>query len=86
MVILALAAAHWEAGRLDLQIKKRALKIIEDGGSRWRIWQQIGNSTASATATRLQCEQVQYRRKSFRIIGLPTSIQCHADATRNVGT
>jgi hypothetical protein len=31
VVILALAAAQWEAGRLNLQIKNRALKIIEDG-------------------------------------------------------
>jgi hypothetical protein len=31
VVILALAAAQWEAGRLDARIKKRALKIIEQG-------------------------------------------------------
>ena len=31
VVILALAAAQWSAGRLDSRIKKRALKIIEQG-------------------------------------------------------
>jgi hypothetical protein len=37
VVILALAAAEWEAGRLDPRIKKRALKIIELGVDfRWR--------------------------------------------------
>jgi hypothetical protein len=37
VVILALAAAQWEAGRLDPRIKKRALKIIEQGVDfRWR--------------------------------------------------
>jgi hypothetical protein len=29
------------------------------------IWQQIGNSTAPATAMRLQCERVQHRGKWF---------------------
>ena len=50
-----------------------------------RIWQQTGNSTARATAMRLQCGKVQHRRKSFRIIDFPTSIQCHAPATRKSG-
>jgi hypothetical protein len=37
VVILALAAAGWEAGRLDARIKKRALKIIEQGiDFRWQ--------------------------------------------------
>src|SRR4051812_31713266 len=31
VVILALAAAQWEVGRLDPRIKKRALKIIDRG-------------------------------------------------------
>lgn len=43
------------------------------------FWQQIGNSTARATALRLQCEQVRHRRKSFPRIDFPTSIQCHAN-------
>jgi hypothetical protein len=30
VVILALASAKWEAGRLDSQIRNRALKAIED--------------------------------------------------------
>jgi hypothetical protein len=37
VVILALAAAQWEAGRLDSRIKKQALKIIEQGVDfRWQ--------------------------------------------------
>jgi hypothetical protein len=37
VVILALAAAQWEAGRLEPQIKERALKIIEQGVDfRWQ--------------------------------------------------
>jgi hypothetical protein len=37
VVTLALAAAQWEAGRLDSRIKKRALKIIEQGVDfRWQ--------------------------------------------------
>jgi hypothetical protein len=37
VVILALAAAQWEAGRLDARIKKGALKIIEKGiDFRWQ--------------------------------------------------
>jgi hypothetical protein len=31
VVILALAAAQWEAGRLDNRILKRAMKILETG-------------------------------------------------------
>ena len=38
VVILALAAAQWEAGRLDSRIKKRALRIIERGADfRWDV-------------------------------------------------
>jgi Domain of unknown function (DUF4259) len=37
VVILALAATQWDAGRLDKRIKRRALKIIAEGiDFRWQ--------------------------------------------------
>lgn len=37
VIILALAATEWEAGRLDARIKRRALKLIEAGVDfRWQ--------------------------------------------------
>jgi len=50
-----------------------------------KIWQQIGNTVAHATAMRTQCELVQHYRKQLRISGFPTSTQRHAAATLNVG-
>jgi benzoyl-CoA reductase/2-hydroxyglutaryl-CoA dehydratase subunit BcrC/BadD/HgdB len=41
VIILALAAAQWEAGRLDERIKKQALNIIEQGVDlRWQDSEQ----------------------------------------------
>jgi hypothetical protein len=49
------------------------------------IWQQIANNSAPSTATRLQFEWVRHRPKFLLITGFPTSIQCHTDATWNLG-
>ena len=69
--------------RIDLSCRRsRALNILDGRSSPWRIWQQIGNSTANATATRLQREQVQRRRKWAPDQWFSTSTQCHANAAR----
>jgi hypothetical protein len=49
------------------------------------LWQQIGNNSARATATWLQCNQVRRCRKSFWIIGFAMSAQCHHDVTPKQG-
>jgi hypothetical protein len=48
-----------------------------------RIWQQIGNSIARATTTRLQCDQMRHGRKWFRIIGFATSVSVAAMQRRS---
>jgi hypothetical protein len=69
---------HLPADRL------RSLNAVHSGAS-WVLWQQFGNKIARATTTCLQCQRVRHRRKKFGIIGLPTTIQCHGDATLKKG-
>lgn len=50
VIILALAAAQWEAGRLDPRIRKRALAIIDEGVDfRWQDSEYAGQRRAVLT-------------------------------------